>query len=352
MKRSSIGSAGINVSLPFWSGGKSASALRQNERELYSQIDLLQERADYMDDPNELYNQMDLIYSAICLIDKFGYDNTLLFYAGIVMNNHLSAYNSEYADIESRNQHVNGIITSMITEVNSLTQCEEVTTDFTLWWKNTILDQNYFIDFATGAQTDVSPESAALGASEYDEYCAKLKEGGGYFCYAVCNSDLLTSKQSFAKSVGQNNVIDALEGANPAFSRNVSINLINSGIVNTTKGGTANTMVESFRNGTASVGDPFSIIVGLVIAVISLVTAILAVVQAEKEKKTAQILSEANIQANAPDTSDWQYADTDGDGKADARYNPTTGELEPLSGLKIPNWLIIAGGAIGLYLIL
>lgn len=319
MKRTKIGSVDVDLSVNFWTNGKNEGSLRQNERELYTIIDLEQTKAEFCSDDkvDEHFNEMDKAYCALQLINAFNADNDLLYRAGIVLNDAIinGSFDHSYDSIESRNSYINKLVDELIVKTNSNDLADFLSVDFAQWWNDTIVKQNYFINIATGTKTNV-PDSRIGYSEKTDEFCAKLKAGGMSLLYIYSSPMSLSTKKSMAKFYDQQEIKESLKAVNPAFTESVCKNLILSGIAKDTEGKTPDDVIRGIKE--PKVGDLMAIITLVVTAVVALcgvATAIIAARKSEIDNDTAKILSNGNIQAAAPGDGDFPIiADLDGDG--------------------------------------
>jgi len=322
MKRKSIGSVEIDTSLAFWTNGKNANQLRQNERELFSIIDLLQSKALFANE-NELENlfsEMDKAYVALQLINSFAQNETLLYNAGIVLNDAIlkGDFDLDFDSLEERNNYINQLSDDLISKTNSNTLSNFLDPDFAQWWDEIIVKENYYVDVTTGEKTAQIQESSVISGST-DEFCSKLKKSGMSLLYVYADPSILTTKKAMSKYYDQRDITNSLKVVNPSFSNSVCENLITSGIIEDTKGLSVNEAVENLKqNGKSKIGELIAIITLIVTAVVALcgmVSSIFAARKAETDKKTAEILKDSNIQNAAASEYDFPAsADLNNDG--------------------------------------
>jgi hypothetical protein len=355
MKRIQIGDTSIPDSIPYWSGGKNSDALRMSEKELYAKIDFYQELSNITLDMNErdqYYTEMDKLYVILCLIDEFGDDIKQLERAGIAMNQMLidNRFKTSYSSLDWRNEAVNNIVRDAVRLTSDIWLDESMSSDFIKWWHSTILDQNYYLNI-DGEVSYIRPETASIGASEYDEYSAKFKDGGAFYMYVVCDSRLLDTATSMYKKQQQNETLAALQTAGMPLKRAAMLDLSKSSIINKT-GKTPDSAIQEFKQGIDpfqknSIGELILAIIGLVTAIVSLVSYIIDNKRAKTDKETAEILSKSNLNNIAPDTYDF-----DGDGVADVVFNPETGKYESVKKTSFPTWALVVAGLAALYFIM
>jgi len=316
MKRAKIGNTEVSLSAPYWTGGKRSARLRQSEKELYAKINLYQEICDFSENENEiqsLYTEMDKLFVAIQLIMNFGEDQDELLRAGVAYSDAIynGLFHSDYDSLESRNIAVNEIATGCIARVPDIYLSEDLITNVILWWRETVLMQNFFWDETTGEQVQVpadSIEAGISGASDYDQFSAKMVEGGLFYVYIIADNRLIDSPQSMFKRSQQNITLDRLEIAGVGLSRNVMMDNIRTGILRQTNGKTASQTVQALQRGDAKIGEPVTIIVAIVaaiVAIIKLISDIQAAKKAKLDNETAKILSENNLNSIRPDSKDF-----------------------------------------------
>lgn len=311
MKRAKIGTTDIPVEASYWTGGKRSPQLRQSEKELYSQLNLLQENAGFSgneDEIDEIYTEMDKLYIAIQLIMNFGDDDDLLLRAGVVYSDllHSGKLQQPYESLDERNAAVNEIATGAIAQVADVLLSETVETETLLWWRETVLEQNFFWNEATGEKTSIPGDSpGAIGAVGVDEYSKQLVEGGMFYVYMIADSRLIDTADAIYKKSQQNITLDRLEATGVGLSRNVMMNNIKTGILRQSGGKSASEVVQDMRNGEAKIGELVLAIIGAVVAIVALVTAIVQNSQKAKELRIAEIMSTENMNVIAPKSTDF-----------------------------------------------
>ena len=313
MKRTAIGNTEIPQGQPYWSGGKNADRLRISEKELYSMIDLYQEICNYEENPavvESYYGEMDKLYCALQLIENFGQFPTSLKNAGAVFSDLAGngTFERSYPDLAERNSAVDSIVSDAVARVNNSELPENYPQEVADWWTKTIIDQNFYINIETGEEIDKPAIIAGIGNATYDQLAAQMKEGGLYYMYIAASASLVDTERAFYKKQQQNYTIDKIEALGAGMTRSTMMNNINSGIIAKNKGKNANTTLNEFKQGIEpAIGSLILAIVAAVTAIITLISTIFAVKKAQVEQETAKILSQSNLNAQAP-----VFADFDG----------------------------------------
>ncbi len=357
MKRAKIGNTNVPVDAPYWTGGKRSSRLRQSEKELYAKINLLQEQANFSESEDEiqsLYTEMDKLYVAIQLIMNFGDDEDLLLKAGVSYSDALydGLFQEYYDTLEERNISVNRVATDCIAHVPDIHLSEDVVTSVILWWKDTVMLQNFYWNENTGEKSVLPADSieAGIGATDdYDSLSARMVEGGMFYVYMIADRRLINTPNSMYKNAQQNITLDRLENIGVGLSRNVMLDNIKTGILRETNGKSASQVVQALQRGDAKIGEPITLIVAIIGAIVAIAGMVAKIVEARKtriENETAKILSENNLNSIRPDHSDFPFGDSDGDGKAD--LPGVMNSLGNIGGIPILP-IALLGGAILLF---
>ena len=204
MKRSRIGNTEIDLSAPYWSGGKPDGKLRVSQTTLYAQIDCLQaecnlltERGATEDDDSvqSLFNRMDIIYAEIIATEQYGGQRDLLGRAGIVLSNMIESgdFARSYDSMDERNESLNEKIAAMQAAVaNFQTQWTWANEDFRVMWLATVIDGDYYTNPETGERTTDKPgDFAAVGeVYDYSYYSRRIKEAGEFWMYMAAGDSV------------------------------------------------------------------------------------------------------------------------------------------------------------------
>jgi hypothetical protein len=353
MKRSRIGDSQISEDVFYWTGGKRYSQLRQSEKEIYAKIDLYQEYAGISDDPQTVdyyYTEMDKLFVILCLISEFGSDQTQLEKSGIAFSqiDLNQQFQSHYSSLDERNRAVNNIVSKCIELTFNIELSESIQLDFMIWFRDVVLNQNYYLIEGSGKCVPVAPPAdSSIGDITTGNYSAQLKEGGAYYMYVVADSRLVDTPESLHKKQMQFNQLIALKNADVGLSEYVMIDNITAGIINKT-GKTPDIALQEFKSGRdPGIGAVLTIIVTAIIAIITLATAIVKVIQTNRDIKAAEKAAEIQRLLNESATNGQApiYADFSGDGTPDHVWNPTTKQWEPINKTGEAMPYIVAGGA-------
>lgn len=257
-KISYLAGLGATNQLPYWTDGK--TDLKLNEIELFSLIDLLQAKATITTSQTELdeiYNLMDLYYTAIKLIETYPTANNLEF-AGLVLaaKKQQGLFNNHFTTIEQRVENQTNILNSLIKEIDSYlsassTQQQYIiqasflaaVKDFTDWWKAVVLAQNY---------NPTTAKVSGIGTT-YAQWSQLVKDSGPYWLYATSKQKL--PSKATTKQAKHYAWIDWVLSQNTGLNRATVMNNIESGIITAT-GKTSQTVINELKSGSISgIGD-------------------------------------------------------------------------------------------------
>lgn len=256
MKRNRIGSADIDLSAPYWTGGKRSGQLRVSEVLAYAEIDLLQEETNfcYNDDVVEVkYSDMDIIFLKLQAIALFGNDDDLLWRAGNIIGLMIDdgLFNRQFSSLEERNTAVNELVLELQESVSSYNETRKASGDWLDDWQLDVMDLNYYPTGSEYKATTADENAfAAIGATyDYDYYSAKMKEFGPYWLY--CVADNISSEDStpivLKKRYSSMKHINWFSGANLGMSdRSILLNA-RAGIIATAEGGTPEEVIDGLR---------------------------------------------------------------------------------------------------------
>jgi hypothetical protein len=249
--------AGIGEIVNYWSGGKGAGSLKVSEIEIYSKIDLLQSKASIETDAakiSALFSEMDVWFTAIKLIEKFGASVNDLRIAGQILGTDvlLGSFSRNYPTLEVRQIEIDKFIESLILRIKNVIvsgmNISPFVTDqlkpFVKEWETLVIGQNYYL-LMSGA-TETNP-TASVGATIY-EYSAQIKDAAPYFIYAATNEKL--SKKAAIKKVKHMENIDWILSNNTGLNRAAIMNNIESGII-TKLGKSPDQAIKDLKNGVA-----------------------------------------------------------------------------------------------------
>lgn len=311
-KRAQIGTTQIDTALSYWSGGKTFSAQKQNERLCYSYIDRYQAEASISDDKeqiNALYNEMDLYYTIIKVIEHFGANEELLLNAGICISNAIAegAFACSFATLAERNSYVDGLVASIINEASSMTLSEYVSSDFIVWWDANIMANNYYIT-ADGAKS-AYPPAVQIGSGE-DENATKFREGALAFLYTVADiKDIEESDVAMRKRFNQQYSRDVIAQGGLGLSQQVQTNLIIGGTIEKL-GMNVPEAIKRLKTGEGVEVGIWEFIAAIVVAVCALLADWLKAKYATKSEElkaeAQKYLTSSYLQMNGAGEGDWE----------------------------------------------
>lgn len=355
MKRSKIGNTEIDLSAPYWSGGKPDGKLRMSQTTLYAQIDCLQaecnlltERGATEDDESvqSLFNRMDIIYAEIIATEQYGGQRDLLERAGIVLSDMIARgdFARSYDSMDERNESLNEKIASMQAAVaNFQTQWTWANEDFRVMWLATVIDGDYYTNPETGERTTDKPgDFAAIGeVYDYSYYSRRIKEAGEFWLYMAAGDSVRDKEGNivpavYRKLVEQRKTAEWFKAAETNIDSEAVYYLSRAKIMD--DGCTPEECVallkechgdkakfEELKNKakaeTAHVGDPITLaavwgfikVIGsllldsLIPALASLIGAIVAIKTYQLMKDSyASAPTEAELRANAAEVEDWE----------------------------------------------
>jgi len=336
MKRCKIGTTEIDTSLSYWTDGRPDYALRASQIEIFSDIDLLQTYSDFAkseSDVDDYYTNMDKLWAAFCLIDRYGNDALRLHQAGVVYEKVVDGFQSHYDTLDERNDAVILAITEMINAVDDEPDGGEFQTqEMAEWWQTKVMDLNYYFDFFNNKKSSIPVQVAGIGdASDDVSVAAKIKEGGTYFMYLACDYSKLTSSKTAMQKRNKSNALRKdMVDAGMYITENVFNNNVTAGIMAANDGATANECVDEFKkNKGVKVGALITLFALIVAALVIAITAISKLAdkfhdikQSKLNQELARKLAIEELEMQKP-----QPLDFNGDGAIDGYYDPVTGKI-------------------------
>lgn len=320
MKRKSLGSAVVDYE--YWSGGKGSQELKCNETILYSEIDLLQSRAQFARTEEELqsyYSKMDLMYMCVKAIEFCGSNDDLLACAGALIGNYKAdgCFAIRFDRVEDENRYLDGLVEEMKESLSPDTDTDVPVNDpiFDEWYHDNVVSFNYY-NTPDGQSKDMP--SIALGATGTDDYTARMKDGAMSLLYYNADTSLLydgcanreeMSKKIFEASRAVNWF--ASKGTNMT-SRSIR-NAIESGIIENTGGLSQEEAIRKFKKeSTEGVNGLGFDVVGLITAIAMAITAIASLISVIAKFRSSNSYDfpddpepDPDPDYFAPDASDW-----------------------------------------------
>lgn len=347
MKRTRIGNTEVNQDSNVFCFNTPIWKMRQSEVRVMSYLDVLQECAIYATLESEvtrIYNEMDKYYCIAKIIENLGDNESYLINAFYVYNEALQsgAFDYVYQDEIERNNHVNETVCNIINDSINYTVSDSVIIDQQLWtwWQENILQQNFYTDPKTGAQTQTKPNAkpATISGVEFD-FVGNFKKSAVCYAYtAVSKETVNSSSTARLKRKKQNEIRNALSACDVQLDNSVQANYIRSGIMASTGGDSPEAFVQAVKNAAKAkrsrIGIPEAVAAIIVAAITFLSTLTAAVINA----RSARLQSEAktalqNGDKYAPSDNDFLNIDLDGDGRND-----------------LPKLLLLGAAALAFYL--
>jgi hypothetical protein len=333
MKRNRIGNADIDLSAPYWTGGKRSGQLRVSEVLAYAEIDLLQEEVNfcYNDDIVEVkYSDMDIVFLKLQAIALFGNDEEQLWRAGNIIGLMIDdgLFNRQYSSLDERNTAVNELVLELQESVASYNETRTASGDWLDDWQLDVMDLNYYPTGSDLKATTADENAfASIGATyDYDYYSAKMKEFGPYWIYCVAEN--ISSEDStpivLKKRYNSMKHINWFSGANLGMSdRSILLNA-RAGIIANAEGGTPEDVIDGLRY---YAGDEekikadkeklgigmtpiewvmlFTAIVGLISAITTYVCDLIVRIKEINALSAPNAPTEAEMKANEATVQDW-----------------------------------------------
>ena len=312
-----------------WTNGKSYSGLRQSERLLLSRIDLLVSYLNAMeeDDPywNTVNNLLTMYYLELRLVNEFSDTDEYLYRAGGALSQYIGLIMSQtFRSEDERNAFILSILDDIKKRtINGTSQISDL--NFMSDWVKDVYKQNYYIDFATGAQCMNAP-SSSIGELSSDELQNEFKKVAGNLVYTVVPYSTINTAEARRKRVLQNAVLSGLCGSGFGFTADICNNYIISSIVSKA-GMSPEEYVEGMKEiakqqQDSKIGDPATLtfIATIVTAFITAgVTVFVQIYNARKNSSYRDTVSSlAQAQESYADIPDWlRLGDLDGDGTDD-----------------------------------
>ena len=317
-----IGAANIiNGPGVVWTNGQSYADMRQNERLIYSRIDvLLSYMAAEGADTEAIANVIAVYYIDLQLIREFGNNRDLLYKSGSV----LSCYVDELLEMSPADRAEK--IVSLIDTIKQKTingNAPIGNLKFMSEFETDICGNNYYIDFRTGQRTPVAPK-ATIGSTQSQNFLNEFKKVSANLVYTRCDYSQMSTREARLKYARQVDVISELCASGYGFTGEICANLIDSQIM-ATWGNDPDTYVSAMRQYTVDnrekigVGD-VALIVSLVTAAIGAGVTIFTTIYRSRHSDTADSATSAlyNARSSYADFPDWlSIGDIDGDGTDD-----------------------------------
>lgn len=346
MKRVRIGDVDIDITAPYWSDGRNDAQLRKSQILQFAKIDCANSELNLLTDEQDAerqgyYNQMDLAFAIVRIIDAYGGQKELLRNAGAITSIYIEngEFGKLYDSMEARNKDLNRKIANIQAGVENYQGEEFANEEFAKEWEEKVIGYDYYCDPRTGERSNNIIEDYAVicGGYDYSYYSAKIKEAGAHWLYATAknlsNDEGVILPNVAKKRARQMRQASWFESANTGLSSDAIYSLSRSNVcgrgctpeqaIDTLKygNGSRNKLEETKRTGQTQgagieyvgIGEPISIAtITLITTIISLISALagmaVAIVQVVFAIKNAVRGSNTNAYANAPTEEDLKLA--------------------------------------------
>lgn len=342
MKRVRIGDVDIDITAPYWSDGRNDAQLRKSQILQFAKIDCANSELNLLTDEQDAerqgyYNQMDLAFAIVRIIDAYGGQKELLRNAGAITSIYIEngEFGKLYDSMEARNKDLNRKIANIQAGVENYQGEEFANEEFAKEWEEKVIGYDYYCDPRTGERSNNIIEDYAVicGGYDYSYYSAKIKEAGAHWLYATAknlsNDEGVILPNVAKKRARQMRQASWFESANTGLSSDAIYSLSRSNVAD--RGMTAEQAIEGLKYGngsrkkleeTAQTGKIQGIgsltvaaataMVVLAIKIVSLITAltgmILAIMGVVKAIKDLIRGTNTNAFANAPTEEDLKLA--------------------------------------------
>ena len=307
MKRNQIGAIEMDTKTgKIWWGGNDFAQTRESERGIYCKIDMYQELSNISDSDAEIesnYDKMDRLFCVCKLIESFGDNLSLLNEAGVVMNDYLlrGNFNKKFNSLAIRNAYVDELVAKLIEETNNYrgAAAYQVSVDFQNWWKSNVIDLNYYKD-ENGNHIQEKPNAVSVNGTENNVYDL-FKGLSPTLAYTRINSNKLTlSKDALTKKENQWIIRMIVKNSRNGILLNQQNDLMITGIASATSNTSAKTgdptqFVKNIYAGKYNDTKPkVGFVLEIILACISLLTALIGYFKAKKEAEAAVKIAEIN----------------------------------------------------------
>lgn len=327
MKRTRIGNIDVDTNKYYFVLNTPLWQMKQSEVRIMSYLDVLQEQANVAtieSEINRIYNEMDKYFCLAQIVENIN-DNPTLINAFYVFNEAVKkgTFNRTYADITERNDQVNEAVVNIVNDCINYTikDTSVIDVDMWIWWKENILNCNYYTNPVDGAAQKEKPLSVPTAISGGYDYVETFKKSAISFCYSAVSPEVVKkSKVATLKRKKQNEVRNTLNVCDVQLDSVVQRNYINSGVAAATNGGTPLQFVNSLK-AVKQVGISETVIVAIISAAVTFLTALTKMIV---DTRRDRLNDEAKLSLNTanqyvPAESDFLNIDLDGDGRSDAK---------------------------------
>lgn len=339
MKRVRIGDVDIDIKAPYWSDGRNDAQLRKSQILQFAKIDCANSELNLLTDGQDAerqgyYNQMDLAFAIVRIIDAYGGQKELLRKAGAIISIYIEngEFGKLYDSMEARNKDLNRKIANIQARVENYQDEKFANEEFAKEWEEKVIGYDYYCNPRTGERSNNIIEDYAVvcGGYDYSYYSAKIKEVGAHWLYAtaknISNDEGVILPNVAKKRARQMRQASWFESANTGLSSDAIYALSRSNVCD--KGCTPEQAIDVLKYGngsrkkledavkenqkSVSIGEAatvIGIIIGVVIPlIIGIAKAIVAIIEVIQAIKNAVRGTNANAYANAPTEEDLKLA--------------------------------------------
>lgn len=326
MKRTRIGNIDIDTKKYYFVLNTPIWQMKQSEVRIFSYMDILQEQANFAtidSELNRIFNEMDKYFCLAQIVENIN-DLPSLTNAFYVFNEAIAngVFDRTYSDMSERNELVNTAVVNIINDCINYTIADKAVIDVVLWawWKQNILDCNYYTNPQTGEpQTEKPQQSAnAIMGTEFD-FVGTFKKSAISFVYSAVSADVVKASDiATLKRKKEIEVRNTLNICDVQLDSTVQSNYITSGIAAATSGGNALQFVNALKKSPKVGFDPATLATIIVAAIGFLTTLIGGIIDLRRDRLNGEAKKALSAtDAYTPDKSDWLNIDFDGDGKSD-----------------------------------
>jgi hypothetical protein len=195
MKRNRIGDVDIDLKAPYWSDNRNDAQLRKSQILYFAKIDCANSEAELTNaevNKQDFYNQMDLSFCIIRLIDAYGQNEDLLLKAGIVLSHYIAdgEFGIYYDSMELRNADLSNKIRNIQKDVENFQEWDFANDEFADEWEHNVMDMNYYCNPLTGERSNniIADYANVCGPYDYAYYSSEIKKNGEHWLYMSANN--------------------------------------------------------------------------------------------------------------------------------------------------------------------
>ena len=336
MKRNRIGDVDIDLKAPYWSDNRNDAQLRKSQILYFAKIDCANSEAELTNaevNKQDYYNQMDLSFCIIRLIDAYGQSEDLLTKAGIVLSHYIAdgEFGIYYDSMELRNADLSNKIRNIQKDVENFQDWDFANDEFADEWEHNVMDMNYYCNPLTGERSNniIADYANVCGPYDYAYYSSEIKKNGEHWLYMSANN-LQNDKGEILSAVYKKRMLQIrqaswFESANTNLSKEAIYSLSRSKIcergispenaidvLKFSNGSKEKLLAETKKSAVGRIGAVTTGVVGTILAVVSIISGLLSValsIWAIVDRIKALLdKSNKNAYENAPSAEDLKMA--------------------------------------------